>query len=466
MDIFLSIKVHFQGVFFNKPFFYSDGVHHVFENVDFVAMSYNEFVGFLERFTQEKYKKLYYCQPDLQIPEGLTLISNERQYQEFIDIAYECGVQVSVYMDHFGTTVHVTKANENENEDNCFVKSNMSIEGEEGIDLTEIKSPQEINMEGVTYEGVRQGNGNEEATEGDLKDDNVLDVKGKLTFNEDIPWKKQLPILGMRFTNPKQLIFMICKYVVVNGYQLYFEKNDSKRLLVKCSNGQCTFRIWASWMSEEHSFQIKSLIIDHNCAGNFKLGSIVNYRWIGSHFTREVLENQKFNVRMLKEEVKTKIGIEVSMGQCRRSKQHAMSLVKGTIVGNYAKLWSYGEEIKRDGNNHLYPIAWVVVCVENKDNWKWFLENLQEDSHLEGGFGRTLMSDQHNGIIEAVKDLFPEIEHRQCARHVLSNFKKKFPRAQYWQVLPSSLNTFETRNLGESYGVDLEKKNVLLGFGK
>ena len=29
-------------------------------------------------------------------------------------------------------------------------------------------------------------------------------------------------------------------------------------------------------------------------------------------------------------------------------------------------------------------------------------------------------------LIEAVKDLFLEIEHRQCARHVLSNFKKKF----------------------------------------
>ncbi|CAI9259177.1 unnamed protein product [Lactuca saligna] len=263
MAIFLSIKVHFQGVFINKPFCYFDGVHHVFENVDFAGMSFNEFVGFLERFTQEKCEKVYYCQPNLQIPKGLTLILNECQYQEFIDIAYQCGVQVSIYMDHFGTTVHVTKANENENEDNCSVKSNMSIEGEEGIDLTEIKSPQEINMEGITYEGVSHGNENEEATEGDPKDDeddNVPDMKGKLMFNEDIPWKKQLSILGMR-----------------------------------------------------------------------------------------------------------------------------------------------------DGNNHIYPIDWAIVCVENKDNWKWFLENLQEDMHLEGGFGRTLMSDQHKGIIEVVKDLFLEI---------------------------------------------------------
>nr|KAJ0194498.1 hypothetical protein LSAT_V11C800401470 [Lactuca sativa] len=91
MTIFFSIKVHFQGVFINKPFCYSDGVHHMFENIYFTGMSYNEY----------KCEKLHYCEPDLQIPE---------------DIAYRCRVQLPVYMDHFGTIVHATK--EHENEDN------------------------------------------------------------------------------------------------------------------------------------------------------------------------------------------------------------------------------------------------------------------------------------------------------------------------------------------------------------
>nr|KAJ0209627.1 hypothetical protein LSAT_V11C400223780 [Lactuca sativa] len=148
-------------------------------------------------------------------------------------------------------------------------------------------------------------------------------------------------------------------------------------------------------------------------------------RWIGSHFTREVLENEKLNVRMLKEEVKNKFGIEVSMRQCRRAKQHAVSLVEGMCSGHL--LCAVG----RDGNNHIYPIDWVVVAVENMDNWKWFLENLKEDLHLESGFGKTLMSDQH-------KELFPDIEHRQCVRHVLSNFKKKYPDAHYEKLFLKS----------------------------
>nr|KAJ0218513.1 hypothetical protein LSAT_V11C300104060 [Lactuca sativa] len=160
--------------------------------------------------------------------------------------------------------------------------SNMSMEREDGIDLTEFVSPQQSNMEGVS-----QANGNEDAIEGENpqedEDENVSYMKGKPMLNEDIPWKKQLLILGMRFTNHKKLEFMTCNYVVANGYQLYYEKNDSKRLLVKCCDGECTFRLWASWMSEEHSFQIKSLINEHNYAKKLKLGSIVNYRWIVAH---------------------------------------------------------------------------------------------------------------------------------------------------------------------------------------
>ncbi|CAI9287734.1 unnamed protein product [Lactuca saligna] len=307
MTIFLSIKVHFQGVFINKPFCYSDGVHHVFENVNFAGMSYNEFVGFLERFTQEKCEKVYYCQPDLQIPKGLTLISNERQYQEFIDIAYECGVQVSVYMDHFGTTVHVTKANENENKDNCYVKSNMSIEG--------------------------------------------------------------------------------------------------------------------------------------------------GRRWIGSHFTPEVLENQKFNVRMLKEEgiieaVKD-LFPEIEHRQCAK---HVLSNFKKKFLGaQYEKLFwkackasteplfnSAMKEIRM-----ISPAAYVHLMGRNPNSWS------RAFFQLGRGCDARMCNLRQKGSGWGHFDVCPNI---RIALNEL-NIQQR-----YWQVLPSGLNTFETRNLVESSGVDLEMK--------
>lgn len=38
--------------------------------------------------------------------------------------------------------------------------------------------------------------------------------------------------------------------------------------------------------------------------------------------------------------------------------------------------------IGKDANNQVFPITWVVVDVENKDNWTWFLELLNDDLEL------------------------------------------------------------------------------------
>jgi hypothetical protein len=35
--------------------------------------------------------------------------------------------------------------------------------------------------------------------------------------------------------------------------------------------------------------------------------------------------------------------------------------------------------VGQDANNHIYVIAYAIVDVENKDNWKWFLTLLHDD---------------------------------------------------------------------------------------
>ena len=55
--------------------------------------------------------------------------------------------------------------------------------------------------------------------------------------------------------------------------------------------------------------------------------------------------------------------------------------------------------VGRDGHNHIFPVAWAVVTVENKDNWSWFLELLADDLEIPHGQGVTLMSDQHKVIV-------------------------------------------------------------------
>ncbi|WOL04023.1 hypothetical protein Cni_G12744 [Canna indica] len=81
--------------------------------------------------------------------------------------------------------------------------------------------------------------------------------------------------------------------------------------------------------------------------------------------------------------------------------------------------------IGRDGNNQMFPIAWVVVELENYQSWSWFLGILFDDLSIDQGYGLTLISDQQKGLEYAIKQRVPGAEHRNCARHIYANWKKR-----------------------------------------
>ncbi|GJT22683.1 multidrug resistance-associated protein 5 [Tanacetum coccineum] len=59
---------------------------------------------------------------------------------------------------------------------------------------------------------------------------------------------------------------------------------------------------------------------------------------------------------------------------------------------------------------------------------------LEQDLGSRRGNGLTLMSDQHKGLIEAVKDSMPNAEHRKCARHIYENFRKQYLGLEFKQL--------------------------------
>ncbi|GJX47086.1 60S ribosomal protein L34 [Tanacetum coccineum] len=121
-------------------------------------------------------------------------------------------------------------------------------------------------------------------------------------------------------------------------------------------------------------------------------------------------------------------------GGCRKVIGLDGCFLKGTCRGKL--LTAMG----RDGNNQMFPIAWVVVNVENTNNWEWFLACLCEDLRLNCGAYMTIILDGHKGLMEAVKNLLPYAENRQSST-VQHNFYTKLnligninPEAKQWLV--------------------------------
>ncbi|XP_019097455.1 PREDICTED: uncharacterized protein LOC104772659 [Camelina sativa] len=104
----------------------------------------------------------------------------------------------------------------------------------------------------------------------------------------------------------------------------------------------------------------------------------------------------------------------------------------------------------RDADNGIYPIAWCVVQVENKDNWLWFVKRLKTDLDLNEGDGYILVSDRQKGLIKAVELELPQIEHRMCVRHIYGNLKKTHPsKKQIKPLLWHMAWSYNAKQFGE-----------------
>jgi hypothetical protein len=289
-------------------------------------------------------------------------------------------------------------------------------------------------------------------------------VKKKFRIHDPtVRWDKMDPKLGDLFESPSQLKICLTNYAVANGYAIYFEKCDSQRIVARCGKkkepGKCPFRLYASWMFNEHSFQIKSFNSTHNCSRVFKFGSIVSPEWIGRQYISEIRNKPKMKLRDMITDIRQKYRCEVNIGKVRRAKDWVKELIEGKLKDHYARIWDYSHEllrsnpgstcqvtvtsnpdgnnyfhriyicfkavsdcwkkgcrrvigldgcflkgrvkgelltaIGRDANNQVFPIAWAVVDVENKPNWTWFINLLRDDLDLDAGKGLVIISDQH-----------------------------------------------------------------------
>ncbi|CAI9271321.1 unnamed protein product [Lactuca saligna] len=245
-----------------------------------------------------------------------------------------------------------------------------------------------------------------------LEDENGLEVGVEFRVHDPtVKWNQMKPTVSELYESPAQLRFALTNYAVANGYQLWFMKSDKSR--------------------------IKSMVETHLCARNYNFGHLVSCNWLAKHYIKDIIRKPKMTLPEMMEDVLTKYSVKVSKGQCHRARVRAREMIEGKLEEHYAKIWDYANEILRsnpgstckvgvsvnpdavnyferfyvcfkalkdgwntgcrrvigldgcflkgqikgeiltaigrDANNHVYPIAWAVVNVENKENWTWFL---------------------------------------------------------------------------------------------
>ncbi|XP_070029261.1 uncharacterized protein [Nicotiana sylvestris] len=110
------------------------------------------------------------------------------------------------------------------------------------------------------------------------------------------------------------------------------------------------------------------------------------------------------------------VGIYICLHACKVGWLEGYRNVIG-FDGAFLKSVCKGELLScigKDGNNHMYPIAWAVVEKETKHTWSWFFRYLMHDLQLteSQGEGLTIISDMQKRLVAFASELLPNAEHR------------------------------------------------------
>ncbi|XP_019234777.1 PREDICTED: uncharacterized protein LOC109215211 [Nicotiana attenuata] len=82
--------------------------------------------------------------------------------------------------------------------------------------------------------------------------------------------------------------------------------------------------------------------------------------------------------------------------------------------------------VGKNGNQQMFRITWAVVDKETKHSWSFFINYLKDDLQLGTGEGLTVMAYMQKGFIAALNEVLPNAKFRMCARHIYSNWHKKW----------------------------------------
>ncbi|KAK9003355.1 hypothetical protein V6N11_060919 [Hibiscus sabdariffa] len=278
--------------------------------------------------------------------------------------------------------------------------------------------------------------------------------------------------LGMIFESQQQFKDTLYSYAIAHSFDFRFVSNRKEKIRVVCKANGCPFLIHTSWDKSDGCYKIKTLVIEHQCSITFKNKranyKLVGKHFLSKFRILpklKIVEMQKLGREELKVELQKHTCIkarkwalekirgsvvlefnrlfdyvfalrcadpngtfelmverttEVEKPKFRRLYVCFSALKKGfkrfcrpviSLDGCFLK-WPFKGEILsvvgRDGNNQIFPIAWALVEVENRDTWTWFLQNIQNDLNLGDGSNFTLISDMQKVQTESAQTKFAQ----------------------------------------------------------
>ncbi|XP_074378220.1 uncharacterized protein LOC141719744 [Apium graveolens] len=214
----------------------------------------------------------------------------------------------------------------------------------------------------------------------------------------------------MIFMNKKHFKNTLRDYCIQEGFAITIIKADNGRYTITCLAACCKWRIHASKLVDGITWAIKKIDpATHSCRGLETYNPIYNVKWAAGKLMEDIRVNPDIPGY-----------VKIICATNPDSKAFfAFTESESIRRGNYGGVLL--SAVALDGNNGIFPIAYGVVSVEDKENWSFFMWNLYNILKESNRKDWTIISDRQKGIDLA-------LEHRACNATSQFTFRKSMER--------------------------------------
>ncbi|KAG5575977.1 hypothetical protein H5410_056111 [Solanum commersonii] len=200
-------------------------------------------------------------------------------------------------------------------------------------------------------------------------------------------------------------------------YKLYAMAKKVELVLVK----SCPFLCLISRDLNTHGVSVKTLV-DHIECGIAYDNSLVNYSIIAQYFTDKLQSDPKYKVKEMKVDLHRVFDLNVSEAKCKRAKREILETIDSSFVDSYNTL----EALSNDKRKFLRMyICFKAMKLGSKSRLRPFIG--LDGTHLKGkAKGHVLIVVDQDRLLDAIRTVLPEAHQRYCAKHIESNWCKRW----------------------------------------
>nr|XP_019710942.1 uncharacterized protein LOC109506727 [Elaeis guineensis] len=279
-------------------------------------------------------------------------------------------------------TMLLTVKSDEESSDSSFVESdcdltdddelfdkNVDVHGEVGIGTKTSKIIDNASRGRIDDDSETDYKLSDELrnVDGSSKDDSMM-RKRFSEFRAETNMQNPQFEVGMLFTSMAEFRQAVREYSIKNRYILRMVKNEKDKVRAICKEG-CPWLIYASWITDKKTTQVKRYDSKHTCKKDFK-NIYVTSSWLAKKYLDRFRIDPKLSLTVFGETVTTDLHATIARTKLYRAKRKALRLFEGNEVEQYAKLWDYAAKFKKSDsgstllircNNIVFKILYVCL---------------------------------------------------------------------------------------------------------